>query len=365
MKRELGRGQLKREICQVAVSQIIPGMVTAKDVYSRNDQIILNRETTLDSAKIAKIMFYAIESIYIYEPEEIDENERHMQQMRNSIEFRNFKKQYDSSVLSIRNAMNDVVQHEKEFDTDQLFGEITKIIHHAKSKTDLFYILQCMIDYDDQTYVHCVNVALICNLFADWMEMSEKETETATLSGLLHDIGKLTIPKNIVNKQDRLTDQEYEIMKLHTIRGYDLVKDMDLDDSIKQSILLHHERYNGTGYPFQKTGGKINPFVMLTSIADVYNAMTSDRVYRTARCPFDVIEEFEEKGKYMFPSEYFLPLLERIAESYLNHTVRLNTDQEGKIVMLNRNSLSKPLVKVEDQLIDLSKEESIRIHSIL
>ncbi len=365
MKREIGRKRSNQKVSQIAISQVLPGMVTAKNVYSRNDQLILNRETTLDSTKIAKIMFYAIESIYVYEPEVKSENDQFMQKMRNSIEFRNFKKDYDSCVVSVQNAMNSVIEQNKELDVEPLLQEMTQTIDHAKSKTDVFYMLQCMIDYDDQTYVHCVNVAMVCNIFADWLGISKEGKETATICGLLHDIGKLTIPKSIVNKPDRLTDQEYEIMKLHTVRGYNLVKNMDLEDAVKQTILLHHERYNGTGYPFQKAGDEIDPFVMLTAIADVYNAMTSDRVYRTGRCPFDVIRELEENGKTLYAPEILIPIMERIAQSYISHTVRLSTDEEGEIVMLNKNFLSKPLVKVENRFIDLSKERSIKINSIL
>ena len=88
---------------------------------------------------------------------------------------------------------------------------------------------------------------------------------------------------------------------------------------------------------------------MLTAIADVYNAMTSDRVYRTGRCPFDVIRELEENGKTLYAPEILIPIMERIAQSYISHTVRLSTDEEGEIVMLNRDFLSKPLVKVENR----------------
>ncbi len=111
MKREVGRKRSNQKVSQIAISQVLPGMVTAKNVYSRNDQLILNRETTLDSTKIAKIMFYAIESIYVYEPEVKSENDQYMQKIRNSIEFRNFKKDYDSCVVSVQNAMNSVIKN--------------------------------------------------------------------------------------------------------------------------------------------------------------------------------------------------------------------------------------------------------------
>lgn len=366
MEKVLNRKQPNKKVCQLAISRILPGMITARDVYSRNDQLILNRETTLDSNRIAKIMFYAIESVYVYEPENSGTKSGHsMEQMRNSIEFRNFKKDYDSSVLSVQTAMNDVIERNEELDPDQLLSEVTQIISRSKSRTDVFHMLQCMKGYDDQTYVHSVNVALLCNIFADWLGMPRADKEAVTLCGLLHDIGKLTIPKNIINKPEKLTPQEYEIMKQHTVRGYELVKDMDLDKEIKQAILLHHERYNGAGYPFHRTGNEVNSFAMLTAIADVYNAMTSDRIYRAAFCPFDVIREFEENGKQLYDPKYLIPLLERIAETYISQTVRLNSDEEGEIVMLNRDTLSRPLVRVENKFIDLSRDRERIIHAIL
>ena len=97
-------------------------------------------------------------------------------------------------------------------------------------------------DYDDLTYVHSLNVSLICNIFAGWLKMSNEETKIITLAGLFHDIGKLLIPQEILTKAGKLTAKEYEEAKLHTIKGYHVLKDLNLDVRIKHSALLHHER---------------------------------------------------------------------------------------------------------------------------
>lgn len=355
----------QKKVKQIAISKVLPGMITAKDVYSRNEQLILNKETKLDANTIAKIMFYAVESIYVYELSEgTSKKKLYTEQLRNSIEFRNFKKDYDASVLSIRNTMNAVIEKNEKIDKDKLLKDVNQIIANVNSKTDVFHMLHCIREYDDITYVHSVNVALICNIFAEWLGMTRLEKETLTICGLLHDIGKLTIPKSIIDKPQKLTSEEFEIMKLHTVRGYDILKDMDLDDSIKQAVLLHHERCNGEGYPFHKTGEEISSYAMLTAIADVYDAMTSNRIYRPGACPFTAIEEFED-AKQLYSPRYLFPLLERIAETYIRHTVRLSSDQEGEIVMLNKDFLARPLVRIENEFVDLSKQKDIKIDAIL
>jgi len=131
------------------------------------------------------------------------------------------------------------------------------------------------------------------------------------------------------------------------------------------AVLQHHERADGSGYPYGKSGDQIDNFAMITSIADVYDAMTSDRIYRPRICPFEVMRSFENDGFQKFDPQFLVPLLEQIAEVYMNHTVRLSDDKVGKIVLLNKSELSKPIIQVDDIFVDLSKQRNVKITEIL
>ena len=119
--------------------------------------------------------------------------------------------------------------------------------------------------------------------------------DTLTLCGLLHDIGKLKIPDEILNKPGKYTDEEFDLVKRHTKFGYELLKTLNIDPHIKKAALLHHERCDGSGYPLKATQKDLDDFSMVVAIADVYDAMTAARSYRAPLCPFQVIERFEQE----------------------------------------------------------------------
>ncbi len=352
-----------KPIERIPISRAMPGMELAKDIYSRNDQMILGRGSILDAQKISKIMFYSIDTITIYK--QASEIEKTLtEQLKSSVEFREFSLHYDETVMSFKNEINSVVRDNKEVDEDLLFDEIEDMIIQTGSASRIFNMLHCIRDYDDTTYMHSVNVSLICNCFARWLGMNDEEKRILTLGGILHDIGKTTIPHSILQKPDMLSPEEYNAVKLHTVQGYNILRDKKIDDRIKMIALQHHERSDATGYPFAKNGEEIESYSMIVAIADVFDAMTSDRVYRPRICPFDVIQDLED-GTQKYDPHYMIPLLQQITEVYINHTVRLSNDEVGKVVLLNRNELAKPIVQIDDSFVDLTKMRQLKIREIL
>ncbi len=352
-----------RTIERIPISRAIPGMELAKDVYSRNDQMILGRGSILDAQKISKIMFYSVDTVTVYKME-VETEKTLTEQLKASVEFREFSQKYDKTVSVFKNSINKVISENREIDGEELMGEIETIIEQTGNNARIFNMLHCIRDYDEMTYVHSVNVSLICNCFAKWLEMSEDEKRIITLGGLLHDVGKIDIPREILLKPDALTRDEYEVVKTHALKGYAILKDKRIDDRIKMIALQHHERADRTGYPYGKSGDEIEPFAMIVAIADVYDAMTSDRVYRPKLCPFDVVQTLED-GNMKYNAAYLVPLLEQITEVYINHTVRLNNDSVGKIVMINRGELSKPVIQVSNEFLDLTKLRKLKIEEVL
>ena len=348
---------------RIPISRAIPGMELAKDIYSRNDQMVLGRGSILDAQKISKIMFYSVDTITVYKTK--NEAEKTLtEQLKSSIEFREFSQKYDKTVNTFKDSVNKVIVENREIDGEELLGEIEDMIEQTGNNSRIFNMLHCIRDYDEMTYVHSVNVSLICNCFAKWLNMTEDEKRIITLGGLLHDIGKISIPRDILLKPDSLTHDEYEVVKTHTLRGYEILKDKKIDDKVKMIALQHHERADRTGYPYGKSGDEIEPFAMIAAIADVYDAMTSDRVYRPKLCPFDVVQSLED-GVTKYSPGFLIPLLEQITEVYINHTVRLSDDEVGRVVMINRAELSKPVIQVKNELLDLTKFRKIKIKEIL
>ena len=198
-----------------------------------------------------------------------------------------------------------------------------------------------------------------------WIISNGDDKKLITACGLFHDVGKLLIPDAILKKPGRLTKDEFDIIKTHPVKGYQLLQKNKLDPHIQYAALMHHEKCDGSGYPIGLKGNQIDWCAQIVTIADIYEAMTAKRVYRGPISPFKVINMFEEDGLKKYNPKYLLTFLEHVVNSYMNCKVRLSNGEEGDIVFINKVRLSKPMVKTKNNFIDLSKQTDINIDSIL
>lgn len=352
---------------RIRTDQAKPGMIAAHDVYTSNNHLVITRGTVLNERVITKLQFYNIFGFNVYpNPQTEDtQEESYIETLRNSKEFKKFNRTYVETVNKEEDSFNGFVHGEEEINIDQLFENTNRIIREGRNGTHIMEMLHGIRNYDDMTYVHSMNVSLICSIFAGWLKLSKEDARNLTLAGLLHDIGKMLIPKEIIAKPGKLNTHEYEIMKSHAIKGFQVLKDQSVDISVKYAALMHHERQDGSGYPNGFSANQIHEFSKIIAIADVYDAMTSSRTYRKAFCPFDVVENFELEGFIKYDPKYLMVFLERIVESYLHNLVRLSDGREGEVVMINKLSLSKPMVRIGDTFIDLSKEHNLSIEAII
>ena len=128
---------------------------------------------------------------------------------------------------------------------------------------------------------------------------------------------------------------------------------------------MHHEKCDGSGYPYGFSSDKITRFAQLVAIADVYEAMTSNRSYRDALCPFRVITHFENDGLLKYDPGFLLTFLENVVNTFLNQKVRLSNGLEGNIIYINPIALSKPTVQIGEKFIDLKLVDDIEIAAII
>ncbi len=133
-------------------------------------------------------------------------------------------------------------------------------------------------------------------------DLTEKDIKRIRYIGKMHDIGKIGVPDRVLNKNGKLTDEEYEIMKSHTIIGSDIIGNMDTVEGLRDGVRHHHERFDGSGYPDGLKGRDISLFARILCLADCYDAMTTDRVYRTRLTEERVVEEIvKNKGRQFDP----------------------------------------------------------------
>ncbi|MDF2540922.1 MAG: hypothetical protein K0S47_640 [Herbinix sp.] len=356
------------EAIRIRTDQAQSGMVVANDVYATNNQLVLPKGSVLEPKMISRLRFYGIYGFYIQkdEPEQdMIQIESYIETLRNSEDFKKFSHNYVATIDHIEDNFGQIAHGNSEVNLDALLKNTGRILADSRNGSHIMEMLHGIRNNDDITFVHSLNVALICHIFADWLKFSPEDTKILTLSGLMHDIGKMLIPKEILAKNNKLTEDEFNIIKTHTTKGYQLIMDQPIDIRIKYATLMHHERCDGSGYPNCFTRDKIDEFSKIIAIADVYDAMTSKRKYRDAFCPFDVVAEFEREGLQKYDPHYLMVFLERIVHSYLHNIVRLNDGRQGEVIMINKYSLAKPIIRIGDTYIDLSKERKIKIIEII
>lgn len=366
---------------EYSTSELQPGMMTAVSVRTKRGQLIVDSGVVLDRALISRIEFYGISSVQIEDaPTEAADtdvadfkqgyfpaknpiteqssvaNASYSQKVKRSSEFQQFQTDFTLRTNDLKECFDDFIASGGTMNQQELLTKVASLLSGKKTTIDIFDMLHNMRQVDDSTYAHCMNVALISRMIGKWLRFTKEDLDILTLAGLLHDIGKTKIPEEVLNKDSKLTDEEFQMIRKHPKYGYDILKNQPLDPRIKRAALMHHERCDGSGYPTGLTMDEIDDFALIISIADVYDAMTAARSYRAPLCPFQVIAEFEKDGLQKYKPKYILTFLEHIAATYQNNRVLLNDGTGAKIVLLNHRHLSKPLVQLDDgACIDLDK----------
>lgn len=366
---------------KVNVKDLVPGMITTEPVKTKRGQLIVNEGVPLTTRLITRMEFYGISEASVIvlrttdgletpppiEKEDITTPElTYSQKVRTSSSFQKFQVDYTKQVQAFFNCLKDFKETSTLHYTKELVEIPTALIEETQNSIQFFDMLHNLRQNDDSIYAHSLNVAMISRMIGTWLKMDSDKLDTLTLAGALHDVGKFIIPDEILNKEEKLTDEEFAMIKSHPSEGYDLLKSQDVDFHVKQSALMHHERCDGSGYPLGLTRDELDNYAMIVAIADVYDAMTAARKYRAPLCPFEVIAEFENDGLSKYHPKYILTFLNHIANTYQNNQVLLSDGRKAKIILLNQNHLSRPMVQVEDgSCIDLSTELSLSIKAVL
>ena len=349
----------------VATVALQPGMEVAEDATDYKGNILVKKDTVLDKLIIQKLVVSPIQCIQIKEPE--DYVMTYFEKIRVSKAFQKFENLYYANFTAYKVAIDSFILKKVPPNNNDFLDIINNIFtpleHSRTTILDMLAVLK--VADSDLLYAHGLNVALICRYTGKWFNLDEDELNTLVLCGFYYDIGKFKLPKEIISKPGRLTDEEIAVMRTHPVHSYNLIQNLSLDINVKLAALMHHERCDGKGYPQKLSADRINKFAKIISIIDAYDAMTSYRAYRDPMCPFKVVEIFEQDGLDRYDVAYYLTFLERIVEEYIGKEVMLNDGTECSIVLINKQNLSRPMVRAGDKYIDLSREKNLFIEKLI
>lgn len=227
----------------------------------------------------------------------------------------------------------------------------------------LFYELNAK---DEYTYRHTICVGIIANLIGKWLHLEPQDLEDLTLGATLHDIGKTKIRTEILNKPGKLTKEEYEEMRLHTVYGYELLKNIEsIDEEIALIALQHHEREDGKGYPLGLESDQISYFSKIVAVADVFHAMSSSRVYHQPSPFYTVMKQMQKDAYGKLEPTIVLTFLNKMMNSLVGKRVLLTDKTVGTITMINPYDPIRCLIQVDGHHIDLRYNSQIQIERII
>ena len=349
----------------VARMELKPGMITAEDILNYKNEIIVGANTKITDTIIEKLARQSIMVVPI--KEDVDFATTHFEKVRLSEGFRNFENTYKIYFPVFKNLMMSAVSNSTPIKMEQLMEVYRNIIVCAKSGELLLdYLYNMLPGEDDMTHAHCLNSALIAGVFGTWLGLSNEDINLLIQCGFVYDIGKLSIPYQILWKPERLTSEEYRLVMRHTTIGHDFLKGYgSFNEHILNATLQHHERCDGSGYPRALVDTEIDKFAKYIAIIDTYEAMTSPRSYRQKLNPFQIIANYETEGFVKYDYVALKSILSHIAGSQLGFNVQLNNGAVGEVILINEKALSRPLIKMTDNtLVDLSSAKQLSIVAV-
>ena len=337
----------------------------ARNVYDEHGGMLLTAGTKVKDNYIEKLKLKGYNTVYVedeisggIEADDIlREKTRRQSREEIKVQFKNY------------------IDH-KDINIDKIMKCIDQIIDEILSTREIIFNINDIRTKDEYTYAHSVNVCVLAVTVGAHLDINMARLKELAVGSILHDLGKIFIPNEIINKPGRLTDAEFDLMKKHPKLGYDILNQKPQITPISKNIvLMHHEKMNGTGYPLGVEYAQIHKLTRLVTVCDMYDAMTSDRSYRKAMKAYEVIEYLTHLSVSELDRE-MVDAFKRFIAPYPSGVIaRLNNGCKAIVSEQNKDMLTRPVVRVfEDEKgsrlvnpyeIDLKKNLTVFINEVL
>lgn len=354
----------------VKLEQCQPGARIGKSIYQDNGRVLLAKGTYLTDSLIRRLTQLNVFTVYIEDEvsegiEIVDSIPVELKMEAANIITESLDAIADLNAVNIQGMMKTgrVIRS-----MQKVFKDIVQCL--SSNQTALNLIATTKV-YENHVYTHSLNVSIYACQLALENGLPLKQIEEIGLGAMLHDLGKLSIPKEILNKPGKLTEEEYELVKTHCEVGFDILKKVhEIPLPVAHCALQHHERIDGAGYPRGLMDSEIHKYAKIISVADVFDAVTSHRSYRQAMLPHKGMEVLYGGNGTMFDSKQVELFKGCIAIYPPGLTVKLNDGRTGIVSQYNFEAVGRPVIRIikdeEEQEvtpyeIDLSSQDLLTI----
>ena len=322
------------------------GTTLAKAIYNENGKILVNKGVTLQGYTLARLIQLGI--TYIYIDDKQTEDIVYQDPISDPM-----KREAINAIVTTFNHIHSEPFSSKSFVLEKSVEEYKQVIQHLmnelREKPELMSILSDVCVHDSYIFTHSMNVTLYSLAVAMELKLRPKQIETIGLGALMHDIGKVIVPTEILKKPGKLTEEEYLVIKKHPEEGFELLrKTHTVPLLVAHCAFQHHERLDGKGYPRGLQGNEIHDYAKIISVADVFDAVTSNRIYRAAMLPHEGLELLYSGVEKQFDTDIVKAFHKAVAIYPVGITVELNDGRKG--VVVKQNVLSdRPTIRILEE----------------
>lgn len=341
----------------VSVSHLKPGMILARDIYGidkvTSKVVMLRAGQELTSSIVIKMMRLELSGVYIHDGDNFDKEYQIVDTSTKDEMLTSIQQIYDLSEKTTEALYSGYISHANDV--------LERLIDKIMESENMYVDIQSLRVYDDCTYNHSLGVTVLSIAIGKSVGLSRKSIAQLALCALLHDIGKMKVPIGIITKPSRLTNDEFCEIKKHPQMGGAILKNNELvDELVLTGVMSHHEKVDGTGYPYNLKGKKIPLFGRIVACADVYDALTSTRPYRTPATPAEAIEYIMGGTGHQFDRGVVRGFLKCISPFPIGSCVSLSNGETAVIVDQNSHNPMRPKIFMMDdpnKIIDLFNDD--------
>jgi len=346
---------------RLSVKNLCPGLITACNIYNAKGKMLLSYDSMLDDHLIARLATMGIDSVYVKNPYFKDEPQEILHE-KTRVE-----------TIKITQKAFTTFHSSKVIDIYDLKSVAKMIIEDVMNNKHVMIHLTDIRTYDDYTFGHSINTCLIAAVIGLKLGLKEKKLNELALGVLFHDIGKMLIPPEILNKKEPLSTEEWQIVKDHAKVGFDILrKESAIPLTAAHIAYQHHENFDGSGYPRGISSEDILLSARVAAVADLYDAVTSDRPYRLAMLPHEAYEVvLGSRGTKLDPKVTDV-FLDNVAIFPVGTMVLLNTGDVGVVTKVYPKLQTRPVIQlifdkngreiaVQNKFMDLTNELTLFI----